>query len=131
MSASRKFATLITISQIVSILYSPNAIAQQESDPTRPPALDRRAVLAQAQPDSTGTGSGLILQSVLISPSGREVIISGKNLHEGQKIGNAIVAKIDEASVRLRGPAGVQVLQLFPGVDKRVVINRNLSDSGR
>ena len=95
-------------------LLAPAALAQV-SDPTRPPEG-----LAAASDRETGDGGGPTLQSVMISPSGRAAIISGITVKQGQKYGDAVLVKVAESEVVLKGSAGTQVLKLHPAVDKRV-----------
>jgi MSHA biogenesis protein MshK len=90
-----------------------HSLAQTLSDPTRPPAsLD----VTQNQSVST---SAPVLQSVLISPQRMVAIISGKTVTLGEKVGEANVVKITESEVVLRNGKEIQVLKLFPIVEKR------------
>ena len=83
-------------------------------DPTRPP---------QAIDTGTGTAAGegneSVLQSVLISAGHRAAIIGGQLVELGQKYGEATLTRVAEGEVTLTQGKEVQVLRLFPGVDKR------------
>ena len=90
------------------------AVAATESlpDPTRPPAS-----LSLGQQDVT-TFSGPVLQSVMISTGRKLAIISGQTVKLGEKYGNAHVIKITEGEVVLQTGKDLQVLKLFPNVEK-------------
>lgn len=88
--------------------------AQALSDPTRPPANFGGA--ADADADS---GGGTVLQSVIISPTGKAAIISGVMVKLGEKYGDAVLVKVAESEVVLKTGTTSQVLKLHPGVEKR------------
>lgn len=94
----------------------PHAAAQQLRDPTRPPVFiaPRASSLEPAQ------SSELVLQTVLISPERRHVVINGRLLSIGQSISGLKVVAINESEVLLSGGAGARKLRLYPAVDKRV-----------
>ena len=80
-------------------------------DPTRPPAgMD--ATIPVVAP------SGPVLQLIRTIDGKRMAIISGQAVKVGAKVGEAIVTRIDEDRVVLRGAEGVQTLMLFPDVIK-------------
>lgn len=80
-------------------------------DPTRPPA----SVDAAAP---TTVPSGPTLQAIRTFDGKRMAIISGQAVKVGGKVGEAIVTRIDEDRVVLRGAEGMQTLKLFPDVIK-------------
>lgn len=87
--------------------------AQGMTDPTRPPVTSDTGdagLSAEAVPE---------LQSVLISPQRAEAIISGRAVKLGDKVGDARVTKITEDGVVLRNGKDMQVLKLFPNIEKR------------
>ena len=86
---------------------SVSAIAQSLPDPTRPAA----SMLPPAVP--VAASSRPILQSVLISPTRRLAIISGKQVMLGEKFGTATVIKINETSVVLRDGQAQLTVVLF------------------
>jgi Type II secretion system protein B len=69
------------------------------ADPTRP--LD-----FVSSPESKGeisiTRSGLVVESVLISPSRRIVVINGRSLRRGDFLNGMEITQIDEDSVGIR-----------------------------
>ena len=86
--------------------------AEPLTDPTRPPAS-----LTVGQQDATSF-SGPVLQSVMISVERRAAIISGQTVKLGDKFGNAQVIKISEGEVVLRSGKDLQILKLFPNIEK-------------
>jgi MSHA biogenesis protein MshK len=88
------------------------APAQAMSDPTRPPEG-----FAVGEPEAAGGGP--VLQSVMISAAGAAAIISGQMVKLGQKYGDAVLVKVAESEVVLKSETGLQVLKLYPGVEKR------------
>lgn len=102
---------------IVLALMSAVALAQAMSDPTRPPT-------GYADADAgTAAGGGLVLQSVMITPTLKAVIINGEMVKLGGKFGSARLVKITESEVVLKDGDESQVLKLYPGVEKRAVEN--------
>lgn len=91
------------------------AAAQQLRDPTRPPTYISPSTTAEAQEPK----SDLVLQTVLISPERRNVVINGRLLALGQSISGLKVIAIYESEVLLSGDEGARKLRLFPAVDKR------------
>jgi hypothetical protein len=81
-------------------------------DPTRPPAGVRTAVSPR------GPSEGLVLQSVIISPSSRSAIISGEHVLLGGKIGAARLVNVSEGAVVLLIGNSQRRLELYPGVHK-------------
>ena len=86
--------------------------AEGLADPTRPPA-----VLGEGGMDA-GAASGPVLQSVLISPTRRVAVISGRTVRVGDKVGEMTVAGIMDGAVTLRRGKTVETLKLFPGIEK-------------
>lgn len=83
-------------------------------DPTRPPAA-----LGAAREDGQDAPAALELQSVLISPQRRVAIVSGREVRVGDRIGDARVVRIAENELVLRNGQDMQVLKLFPQVEKK------------
>ena len=85
-------------------------------DPTKPPSG-----FAVGDPEMAGEGGGggPVLQSVLISASGRAAIINGEMVKLGQKYGDAVLIRVAENEVALKSGDSTQVLKLYPGVEKR------------
>jgi MSHA biogenesis protein MshK len=82
-------------------------------DPTRPAPGQMQS---DAQPiDNRGPQ----LQSILISPRRKMAVINGQPLHVGEKFGDAVLQKISEHEVVLKNGSELQVLKLFPDVEKQ------------
>ena len=102
---------------MVLAVVAVNASAQVANDPTRPPAG-----YADAGPEAAGdTGGGVMLQSVLISPTHKAAIISGVMVKLGEKYGDAVLVRVAENEVVLKSGGTQQVLKLYPGVEKREI----------
>lgn len=101
------------------IFFSGNGFVFAENlpDPTRPPAT---AADSGTQQGNSMPEAGPELQSVLISPKRKVAIISGQSVMLGEKFGEARVIKITENEVVLRNGQDVQVLKLFPGIQKKI-----------
>lgn len=103
------------------------ACAQTLVDPTQPPA----SLGTRAEPNASSTAAGPELQSVLISPSRRVAIINGQSVKLGEKFGEFKVVKIGETEVVLRNGQDVQVLKLFPNVQKSITSGRTGKSESR
>ena len=103
--------------RLIFLLMSVSLALHAESlpDPTRPPANLDGGATATAQP------SGPVLQVIRTINGRRSAMISGQEVKSGSQVGDAVVMRIDEDSVLLRGPGGIQTLKLFPEVEKRPV----------
>ena len=112
-SLDTRHSTLGRLAVITVLGLTSPAWGQAMTDPTRPPAG-----FAPGDPDAAAQG-GPVLQSVMISASGSAAIISGEMVKLGQKYGDAVLVKVAESEVVLKGGSGVQVLKLYPGVEKR------------
>jgi MSHA biogenesis protein MshK len=100
------------------------AAAQVTTDPTRPPA----GIETGAMDAASDAGGGAMLQSVLISPTHKAAIIGGVMVKLGEKYGDAVLVKVAENEVVLKSGGALQVLKLYPGVEKRETVpvaNRN------
>jgi len=93
------------------------AWSQGMTDPTRPPTG-----FGIGDPEAAGAAGGPQLQSVKISPEGRSAIISGEVVRLGQKYGDAVLVKVAENEVVLKGRDGTQVLKMYPAIEKRDVV---------
>ena len=88
------------------------AVAEELSDPTRPPAIIAAPVAVGAPADDQPAG----LQSIIISKSRRAAIIDGETVELGDKHGDNKLIEVNEGNVVLQGAQGRQVLTLFPDV---------------
>lgn len=116
------YARLLTISGFMLCL--PSVHAQDLPDPTRPPAV----MDARPEPTAGVQAGGPVLQSVLISPTRKAAIISGRTVALGEKFGDARVVKITETEVVLRNGKEMQTLKLFPEIEKRPGASRTKTD---
>lgn len=89
------------------------AQAMSLADPTRPPIVSTESAGESAPP------AGPTLQSILISPARRLAVISGQEVAQGGKYGDATVASITESTVLLRYADRRETLRLLPDVKKR------------
>jgi MSHA biogenesis protein MshK len=96
-------------------IFSAGTAAQVLNDPTRPPAS-----FGTNAPD-TGAGGGIMLQSVLISPTHRAAIINGVLVPVGGKYGGAVLVEVNEKEAVLKSGGSRQVLKLHPGVDMKEI----------
>ncbi len=108
--------SLLLMSLLLPILGGA-VLAESLPDPTRPPG-------GVDETTSVVVPSGPALQVIRTLDGKRLAIISGQTVKVGGKVGDAIVTRIDEDRVLLRGPEGVQTLKLFPEVEK----NPSVSD---
>ncbi len=89
------------------------AAAQISNDPTRP------AVGADSA--ASTAASGVALQSVVISPTVKAAIINGQMVKVGEKFGNARLVRVTESEAVLRDGSDVQILKMYPGIEKKAV----------
>ena len=98
------------------MLCCASAIAQVGNDPTRPPS---GFAAGGADADIADTGGGMVLQSIMITPTTKVAIIGGVTVKLGEKYGDAVLVKVAENEVVLKSGTTSQVLKLYPGVEKR------------
>lgn len=108
----RKLFTYALIGFALAVWF-PEVFAQPLRDPTRPP------LLAAPTGAPVVRKSDLVLQTVLISPERRAVIINGRLLRLGEDISGMQLMSISEGEVKLRGRGESRTLHLFPAVNKR------------
>ena len=87
--------------------------AQGFADPTRPPYSGR----ATAAEESAVVGPEL--QSVLISTTRNVAVINGQTVPLGGKFRDATLTRITRSGVELRSGSQIEVLRLFPQVEKK------------
>jgi len=100
----------------LALLASGTASAQVLNDPTRPPSG-----FAVGDAEGGDAGGGIMLQSVMISPTRKSAIINGVMVKLGEKYGDAVLIRVAENEVVLKSGATQQVLKLYPGVEKREI----------
>ena len=70
--------------------------------------------------------SGPVLESVMIPKKGRPLaVISGQTVRVGENYGESRLVRLNEREAVLEGPAGVERLQLTPGIEKTNVVTKN------
>ena len=110
-----KGSSVVGLMGMIAVMGTMNpAWSQGLVDPTRPPPG-----YASGDPEVGAPTGGPVLQSVMISPAGRSAIISGEVVRLGQKYRDAVLVRVAENEVVLKGGDGTQVLKLYPGVEKR------------
>lgn len=99
-----------------TLLFAAAVSAQRITvDPTRPPpGFGTGAADAERE-----TGGGIRLQTVMISPTQRAAVINGVVVRLGEKYGDAVLVKVAETEVVLKGAGAQQVLRIHPEVDMR------------
>ncbi len=104
---------------LAAILLGWQSLARAQQvmvDPTRPPPPGMMAGVG------TAAGfSGPLLQSVIITPSGRSAIIGGERVKLGGKYGDAKVIKISEGEVVLHSASGNETLRLYQDIEMKPV----------
>lgn len=85
--------------------------AQALTDPTRPPLELLSAASAGAAPHTP-------LQSILLSSARKGAIINGQYVALGGSYGKAKLVKITATEVTLKSDQGLEVLQLYPPMEK-------------
>jgi MSHA biogenesis protein MshK len=98
----------------LAMLLAATASAQGSAtlvDPTRPPSVGPAGEAV--------VPAGPRLQSVLISPTRRTAVISGRTVGLGARFGDATVESINEGTVVLKYANRRETLHLIPGMDKR------------
>lgn len=83
------------------------------ADPTRPPYG------GSALAGSDAPAAGPELQSVLISSTRKVAVINGQTVPLGGKFRDATVTRITASGVELRNGSQVEMLRLFPQVEKK------------
>ena len=105
--------TSLAATQVIAAEAGTQSPAPAFADPTRPPYSSR----AYAPDESPAKGPEL--QSVLLSTTRNIAVISGETVPLGGKFGDATLTRITETGVELRNGSQVEVLRLFPQVEKK------------
>ncbi|HEX2649837.1 MAG TPA: MSHA biogenesis protein MshK [Burkholderiales bacterium] len=100
----------------LALLGALQASAQGLVDPTRPP----NAPAGEADAAQSGTQ----LQSILIASNRRVAVINGAPVGLGGMVGEAKVIRINETEVTLQKGDEIEVLKLYPGVEKQPIKRR-------
>ena len=99
------------IAAAAALLLSAGSTAQALTDPTRPPRELMSAATAGAAPRTP-------LQSILLSSARKGAIINGQYVDLGGSYGKAKLVKITATEVTLKSDQGLEVLQLYPPMEK-------------
>ena len=94
-----------------ALVLSAGSTAQALTDPTRPPLELMRAETSGAAPRTP-------LQSILLSRARQGAIINGQYVPLGGSYGKAKLVKLTATEVTLKGDKGLEVLQLYPPLDR-------------
>lgn len=93
--------------------------AENLPDPTRPPASLWSPYPSFGEDPGDAPASVPVLQSIMLSATRKVAIISGQAVALGEKFGDARLVKLSQSEAVLRTAGGLQVLRLFPDVDKK------------
>jgi hypothetical protein len=94
-----------------ALALSAGSNAQALTDPTRPPLELMSAANAGATPR-------MPLQSILLSSARKGAIINGQYVALGGTYGKAKLVRITPTEVTLKSDQGLEVLQLYPPMEK-------------
>lgn len=97
-----------------AVLLSAGSGAQALSDPTRPP-LEIIGTMTNGAATSVPPTR---LQSILLSSTRKGAIINGQYVALGGNYGKANLIKITATEVTLKSDAGLEMLQLYPPMEK-------------
>jgi MSHA biogenesis protein MshK len=102
-----------------ALALSAGSAAQALTDPTRPPLELMRAAAADG---ATGAAKGAEprprVESILMSSTRKGAIINGQYVPLGGTYGKASLVKITATEVTLKSDQGLEVLQLYPPMEK-------------
>lgn len=98
-----------------------DSAAQALVDPTRPPLELIRAATGAAEGAPAGAVARPRLESILLSSVRRGAIISGEYVPLGGAYGKATLVAITATDVTLKTGQELDVLQLYPPMDKAAV----------
>ncbi|TXI90267.1 MAG: MSHA biogenesis protein MshK [Burkholderiaceae bacterium] len=103
------------VSSIYLMALTSLVSAQEFKDPTRP------AISTNQQAGESELEHVPVLQSILISPTRKFAVIDGKTVRLHAKFGDQVLVKLSETEAVLKRGREVQVLKLFPGVEKELI----------
>ena len=107
------------VAAAAALLLSSGSPAQALTDPTRPPMeLIRAAVVDPAAAAAAAVAARPRLESILLSSTRKGAIINGQYVALGGTYGRARLVKITATEVTLKGDQGLEVLQLYPPMEK-------------
>jgi len=112
--------------RIVSVFLLPFVMvvgecpAENLPDPTRPPSALGPLPPAFGEEPENAPAPMPVLQSIMLSASRKAAMISGQMVTLGEKFGEARLVKLTSSEAVLRTEEGLQMLKLFPDVEKKV-----------
>lgn len=104
------------IAVIMGVIATGPVGAEPLLDPTRPPG-------AAMSGENGGEiePAGPVLQSVMLSSGRKMAVISGQAVRVGEKFGDATLVRVSDQEAVLRaGDGAMQVLKMYPAVEKTV-----------
>lgn len=105
----------ITVLLCLAGAVLPTTASADIPDPLRPPAPAAIAV-----PAAAASAAPQRLQATRIGADGRYAVIDGNTVRRGERVGDAVVVRIDAAAVTLKDDQAERVLRFdAPGVSKR------------
>jgi MSHA biogenesis protein MshK len=93
--------------------------AENLPDPTRPPSSLGPLPSAYGEEPDNAPAPVPVLQSIMLSATRKAAMISGQTVVLGEKFGEARLVKLTPSEAVLRTEEGLQVLKLFPDVEKK------------
>lgn len=108
--------------------------AENLPDPTRPPSVLGPLPPGFGEEPDNAPAPMPVLQSIILSPTRKAAMISGQTVILGEKFGDARLVKLTPSEAVLRTGEGLQVLKLFPDVEKKerlVPQNEDMNQSSK
>jgi len=100
------------------------------ADPTRPPAAMTASEGPSADVKAIATSSGF--QAVVLRKRGGKLaVINGETISLGGKLGDARLVSLSETEAVLEGPNGKEVMQMTPGIEKKMKRKQKISAKRR
>ena len=93
--------------------------AENLPDPTRPPSSLGPLPPGFGEEPDNAPAPMPVLQSIMLSATRKAAMISGQTVILGEKFGEARLVKLTPSEAVLRTGEGLQVLKLFPDVEKK------------
>ena len=109
----------LAATQVIAAEANAGSSGRGFADPTRAPYSG--SAVAADEPSLAGP----VLQSVLISTTRNVAVINGQTVPLGGKFRDATLIRITATGVELRTGSQVEVLRLFPQVDKKSLPSDN------
>lgn len=104
------------IAVIMGAIAAGHVGAETLIDPTRPPGA-----AMSGEDGGEIEPAGPVLQSVMLSSGRKMAVISGQTVRVGEKFGDATLVRVSDQEAVLRaGDGTLQVLKMYPAVEKTV-----------